>query len=184
MDDFTNGVKSYSILDTSEGVAFMNVKYNNGKGLIEGNTYVSDRTGSRYSVSLDNTRRSPDSEEDVDFYKVRSLDDGGIYMANRISDNPPKECVACKSVAECAMNCKVVSYLTRDKGRTWEQLQPPAENVTATCGLGRQQPTAPLTKDQLKKCALHLHGEGLVSSPNAVGVIVGSGNIGSQINPK
>eukprot|EP00759_Apiculatamorpha_spiralis_P054460 PhF_6_TR693/c2_g1_i2/m.1112 len=188
MDDFTNGEMSYSILDSSEGVAFINVKHN-GKILVEGNTYLSDRTGSRYSLSLVNTRRSPDSGE-VDFHKVRSLD--GIYVANRVSDNPPKECIQCKSVEDCAINCKAVSYMTRDKGRTWEQLQPPAENVTACLG----QPTAPfgspLTKDQLSKCALHLHGaasdlddvEALASSPNAVGVIVGSGNIGSQINPK
>ena len=68
-------------MGVNSGGAHFNVKHN-GKVLMEGNTYLSDNSGSRYTLSLEDTRREADSGE-VDFHKLRGLD--GIYIANKIA---------------------------------------------------------------------------------------------------
>ncbi|CAK0809203.1 unnamed protein product [Prorocentrum cordatum] len=67
--------KSYTVLDTSEGVVMLHV--NHGSNI--GNVYTSDREGVRYTLSLPDNVRS--SSGDCEFDKVLSLE--GVYLANQ-----------------------------------------------------------------------------------------------------
>jgi hypothetical protein len=188
MDQFLSNELSYTILDTTEGSVFVNVKHS-GKVVVEGDTYISDNSGSRFTASLEDTRREPDSGE-VDFHKLRGLD--GIYIANKISNPKDTLCTACKAVSDCNDQCGIASVITHDKGATWEQIQPPEDEIATVCRQTGGISGATLNADELQNCALHLHGyasglddvESIVSSPAAVGVLVGSGNVGPRLHTK
>ena len=69
--------KGYTILDTSEGQIFLHVNHYGDKSKY-GNIYISDSTGTRFSLSLLNNVRS--TEGNCDFEKLEGLD--GVYLAN------------------------------------------------------------------------------------------------------
>ena len=68
---------SYTILDSSEGRIFLQINHLGPKAKY-GNIYISDSTGTRYSISLKNNVR--DIEGECDFEKIAGLT--GIYIAN------------------------------------------------------------------------------------------------------
>ena len=77
---------SYTILDTTEGQVFLHINHEGEKSKF-GNIYISDSTGSRYSVSLRGNVRSMDGQ--CDFEKVAGLE--GIYLANIYDSNMIKK---------------------------------------------------------------------------------------------
>ncbi|XP_074206899.1 VPS10 domain-containing receptor SorCS2 isoform X4 [Camelus bactrianus] len=125
------------------------------------NLYQSDPSGVRYSLVLEDVRSSRQAEENViiDILQVRGVK--GVFLANRKVDG------------------KVVTLITYNKGRDWDYLRPPSTDMNG-------KPTSCKPPD----CHLHLHlrwadnpyVSGTVHTKDtAPGLIMGAGNLGSQL---
>ncbi|XP_036083360.1 VPS10 domain-containing receptor SorCS2 isoform X1 [Rousettus aegyptiacus] len=125
------------------------------------NLYQSGPRGERYTLVLEGVRSSRQAEEDVviDILEVRGVK--GVFLANQKVDG------------------KVVTLITYNKGRDWGHLRPPSEDMNG-------KPTNCKPPD----CHLHLHlrwadnpyVSGTVhTKDNAPGLIMGAGNLGSQL---
>uniref|UniRef100_A0A0G4FQ72 VPS10 domain-containing protein n=1 Tax=Chromera velia CCMP2878 TaxID=1169474 RepID=A0A0G4FQ72_9ALVE len=199
--------KSYTILDTSEGAVMLHVNHGDHGRSGTGNVYISDEKGVRYSLSLPANVRSTGGE--CEFDKVLSLD--GVYIANfkddatetvsndrldggniedaeKAQEEEEEETTATdvelkrkkrKKKAEDVVKT-VVSY---DKGGVWSYLKPPKVDSTG-------EATICYTKagEAVENCWLHLHGvtnfhnyAPFYSMDNAVGLILGTGNLGAHL---
>lgn len=189
--------KSYAILDTSEGIVMLHVNHGSVAPFSTGNVYVSDKDGTRFSLSLPNNVRGTGG--DCEFDKVLSLD--GVYIANvkdlhRVDDSDSDgeataegdgieeenaagtEVDRRRTVQGKAKEESVVrTVISFDKGGLWSYLKPPTVD-----SLGK-----PLDCP-VDKCWLHLHGitnfhnyAPFYSIENAVGIIMGTGNIGPYL---
>ncbi|XP_064878021.1 VPS10 domain-containing receptor SorCS2-like isoform X2 [Oncorhynchus nerka] len=125
------------------------------------NLYQSDPQGVYYSVVLENVRSAKQPEESVviDILEVRGIK--GVFLANQKVDG------------------KVRTLITYNKGRDWEPLAPPTTDMNG-------KPVNCKSPD----CHLHLHlrwadnpyVSGTVhTKDSAPGLIMGAGNLGSQL---
>ncbi|XP_057561948.1 VPS10 domain-containing receptor SorCS2 [Hippopotamus amphibius kiboko] len=125
------------------------------------NLYQSDPRGLRYSLVLEDVRSSRQAEESVlvDILEVRGVK--GVFLANQKVDG------------------KVVTLITYNKGRDWDYLRPPSTDMN-----GKPTNCKP------PECHLHLHlrwadnpyVSGTVHTKDtAPGLIMGAGNLGSQL---
>eukprot|EP01027_Heterolobosea_sp_BB2_P009383 GEZU01013836.1.p1 GENE.GEZU01013836.1~~GEZU01013836.1.p1 ORF type:complete len:695 (-),score=236.47 GEZU01013836.1:44-2128(-) len=167
--------KSYTILDTSEGTAFLNVYHEQYGHEPWGNVYSSDSSGSRYSLSLYRNHRYGFS---CDFHKVESLE--GIYIANIISNARDEECKFCRDEIDCERKCHTASRISFDKGGSWQAIARPEKDANGN-------PIVCPQLDEDEQCSLHLHGfaspgfSPLHSSGRAVGLILATGNVGPYL---
>ncbi|XP_052002910.1 VPS10 domain-containing receptor SorCS2-like isoform X4 [Xyrauchen texanus] len=125
------------------------------------NLYQSDLQGVYYSIVLENVRSTKQPEENVliDILEVRGIK--GIFLANQKVDG------------------KVMTLITYNKGRDWEPLTPPTTDMNGKPVYCKQP-----------DCHLHLHlrwadnpyVSGTVHTKDtAPGLIMGAGNLGSQL---
>ncbi|XP_042840958.1 VPS10 domain-containing receptor SorCS2 isoform X1 [Panthera tigris] len=125
------------------------------------NLYQSDTRGVHYSLVLEDVRSSRRAEDSVliDILEVRGVK--GVFLANQKT------------------NGKVVTLITYNKGRDWDRLRPPSTDMNG-------KPTNCEPPD----CHLHLHlrwadnpyVSGTVHTKDtAPGLIMGAGNLGSQL---
>ncbi|XP_046279417.1 VPS10 domain-containing receptor SorCS2 isoform X1 [Marmota monax] len=125
------------------------------------NLYQSDPRGVHYTLVLENVRSSRQAEESVviDVLEVRGVK--GVFLANQKIDG------------------KVTTLITYNKGRDWDHLRPPSTDMNG-------KPTHCQPPD----CHLHLHlrwadnpyVSGTVhTKDSAPGLIMGAGNLGSQL---
>ncbi|RMC14378.1 hypothetical protein DUI87_09473 [Hirundo rustica rustica] len=125
------------------------------------NLYQSDPQGVYYSILLENVRSTKQPEENVliDILEVRGVK--GVFLANQKIDG------------------KVTTLITYNKGRDWDFLNPPDTDMNG-------KPTNCKPPD----CYLHLHlrwadnpyVSGTVHTKDtAPGLIMGAGNLGSQL---
>ncbi|XP_010886317.2 VPS10 domain-containing receptor SorCS2 isoform X4 [Esox lucius] len=125
------------------------------------NLYQSDPQGVYYSIVLENVRSTKQPEESVliDILEVRGIK--GVFLANQKVDG------------------KVTTLITYNKGRDWEPLAPPTSDMN-----GKPVNCKP------PDCHLHLHlrwadnpyVSGTVhTKDSAPGLIMGAGNLGSQL---
>ncbi|XP_011790837.1 PREDICTED: VPS10 domain-containing receptor SorCS2, partial [Colobus angolensis palliatus] len=125
------------------------------------NLYQSDPRGVRYALVLQDVRSSRQAEESVlvDILEVRGVK--GVFLANQKIDG------------------KVMTLITYNKGRDWDYLRPPSMDMNG-------KPTNCKPPD----CHLHLHlrwadnpyVSGTVHTKDtAPGLIMGAGNLGSQL---
>uniref|UniRef100_A0A673LW87 VPS10 domain-containing receptor SorCS2 n=1 Tax=Sinocyclocheilus rhinocerous TaxID=307959 RepID=A0A673LW87_9TELE len=125
------------------------------------NLYQSDPQGVYYSIVLENVRSTKQPEENVliDILEVRGIK--GVFLANQKVDG------------------KVMTLITYNKGRDWEPLAPPTTDMNG-------KPVSCKQPD----CHLHLHlrwadnpyVSGTVhTKDSAPGLIMGAGNLGSQL---
>uniref|UniRef100_A0A671QE02 VPS10 domain-containing receptor SorCS2 n=1 Tax=Sinocyclocheilus anshuiensis TaxID=1608454 RepID=A0A671QE02_9TELE len=125
------------------------------------NLYQSDPQGVYYSIMLENVRSTKQPEENVviDILEVRGIK--GVFLANQKIDG------------------KVMTLITYNKGRDWEPLAPPTTDMNG-------KPVSCKQPD----CHLHLHlrwadnpyVSGTVhTKDSAPGLIMGAGNLGSQL---
>eukprot|EP00397_Hematodinium_sp_SG-2012_P006934 GEMP01006971.1.p1 GENE.GEMP01006971.1~~GEMP01006971.1.p1 ORF type:complete len:841 (+),score=152.98 GEMP01006971.1:153-2675(+) len=182
---------SYTVLDTSEDAVILHVDHGH-EGLISvGNVYISEKTGSRYTLSLPNNVRG--QHGDCEFDKIQGL--YGIYLANYVVDDDgsatqtldeannaeagdASETEIRKSkTRKGKAETKIRSVITFDKGGVWSYLRSPKVD-----SLGR---AIDCPDDS---CWLHLHGTSLFSDfapfysqRNAIGVIMGTGNVGAYL---
>jgi len=159
--------KEYQVVDASENEMMVVVKHSTGYY----NLYVSDQTGVKYSLSLENILanktiiwKKPTTL--VDIHKVRSLN--GTYLANVVFKDRFGE--------------KVRSVISYNKGGEWHLLKAPEvdhNGVPTNC--------------RPPYCSLHIHIvlsrwlfyiPGVLSSPSAVGIIIAQGNLGRRLGER
>ncbi|XP_049997191.1 VPS10 domain-containing receptor SorCS2 isoform X2 [Alexandromys fortis] len=151
--------KDLQIISTDEQQVFVAVQEWNQVDTY--NLYQSDLRGVRYSLVLENVRSSRQAEENViiDILEVRGVK--GVFLANQKVDG------------------KVTTLITYNKGRDWDYLRPPSTDMNG-------KPT----NCQPPDCHLHLHlrwadnpyVSGTVHTKDtAPGLIMGAGNLGSQL---
>jgi len=193
--------KSYTVLDTSEGSVILHVNHGSKDMDGVGNVYISDKEGTRFTLSLPNNVRS--TSGDCEFDKVLSLE--GVYMANfrdtpktesdgkgkkTQNDETNKEAEELEKSSTQTDVDKRRSARTRgkdesvvrtvvsfDKGGAWSYLKPPRVD-----SVGKK------IDCPADKCWLHLHGitnfhnyAPFYSIENAIGIIMGTGNVGSYL---
>eukprot|EP00440_Ansanella_granifera_P041644 gb/GFBE01045155.1/.p1 GENE.gb/GFBE01045155.1/~~gb/GFBE01045155.1/.p1 ORF type:complete len:949 (+),score=225.24 gb/GFBE01045155.1/:1-2847(+) len=196
--------KWYTIIDTSEGAVLLHLNSEVEGVKDTGRIFVSDNEGYKYSQSLANNVRSSQGEVEID--KVVSLT--GVYLANVVAtpegntDGYEKAKQAASESNEQAasegsemdrkhgrgFNQKmsrsgkeertIRTVISFDKGGSWSYLKPPKVNSLGQPYFCSGQP--------LESCALHLHGTSswdlyapFYSSESCVGIIMGTGNVGS-----
>jgi len=191
--------KSYTVLDTSEGAVILHVNHGSKEPFGVGNVYISDSSGTRFTLSLPNNVRSTGG--DCEFDKVLSLE--GVYIANfkdipRTGDkgDNSKKADAAKEAEELEQSSTdtevdkrrsarakgkdetvVRTVISFDKGGVWSYLKPPKVD-----SVGKKIDCPP------DRCWLHLHGitnfhnyAPFYSSENAIGIIMGTGNVGAYL---
>ncbi|XP_069488109.1 VPS10 domain-containing receptor SorCS2 isoform X3 [Ambystoma mexicanum] len=125
------------------------------------NLYQSDPQGVYYSIVLENVRSTKQPEENVivDILEVRGVK--GVFLANQKNEG------------------KVTTLITYNKGRDWDYLTPPSVDMNGKA-----------TNCKPPECHLHLHlrwadnpyVSGTVHTKDtAPGLIMGAGNLGSQL---
>ncbi|KAG2462724.1 SORC1 protein, partial [Polypterus senegalus] len=148
------------IISTDENQVFAAVQEWNQNDTY--NLYTSDPRGIYFTLALENVKTSRGVEGNImiDLYEVAGIK--GILIANRKLDN------------------QVKTYITYNKGRDWRLLQAPATDL-----MGNDIYCI------LPFCSLHLHLQasenpytsGSISSKeSAPGIIVATGNIGSELS--
>lgn len=192
--------KSYTVLDTSEGLVMLHVNHGAKEARV-GNVYISDDKGYRFTLSLPNNVRGTNG--DCEFDKVLSLE--GVYMANYKEtkssdtsggvDDKTKEAAAESDALEeeakagtevdkrrapkskAKEESVIRTVISFDKGGAWSYLKPPRVDST-----GKQ------IECPVDKCWLHLHGitnfhnyAPFYSTENAIGIIMGTGNVGTSL---
>jgi len=170
----------YTVLDTKDDVVFLHV--NHGTDTFPfGHVYISDSTGMNYTFSLKANQRN--SQGKCAFERVESLE--GVYIAN-VVDNAKEVEYALGELATGdsrvrRVNPKVKTVISFDRGGEWAYLAPPPVD-----SVGRQIVcVAPA-------CSLHLHGQtnpgnsigSVYSTDMAVGIILGTGNVGDSLKNK
>nr|XP_024102094.2 VPS10 domain-containing receptor SorCS2 isoform X4 [Pongo abelii] len=151
--------KDLQIISTDESQVFVAVQ--EWYQMDTYNLYQSDLRGVRYALVLQDVRSSRQAEESVliDILEVRGVK--GVFLANQKIDG------------------KVMTLITYNKGRDWDYLRPPSMDMNG-------KPTNCKPPD----CHLHLHlrwadnpyVSGTVHTKDtAPGLIMGAGNLGSQL---
>ncbi|EEA07756.1 BNR/Asp-box repeat-containing protein [Cryptosporidium muris RN66] len=196
--------KSYTILDTSEDTVILHVNHGSDIMSNTGHIYISDKSGTRFALSLANNVRTKTGE--CEFDKVMSLD--GVYLANikehvfdskNEVDAVSKDMVFLydldiddtvedadtssieakhKSGKQGKMEEVVKTVITFNKGGEWNYIQAPTTDSRGN----------PIDCNPDQGCYLHLHGISnfenyapFYSVENAVGIILGTGNVGTHL---
>ncbi|KAK3746724.1 hypothetical protein QZH41_018763 [Actinostola sp. cb2023] len=151
-------VKDYHIFDASDDEVLVVVRHQEGNSHVY-NLYVSDKSGTKYSLSLLGILASyayhwNNPLKLADIHKVKSL--RGVFLANTITEDRI-----------------IKTFITFDKGGTWNRLRVPPE-YKKSCRHPYQ-------------CSLNLHMvhsmkyyqiTSILSSKAAIGLIMAQGNIG------
>jgi hypothetical protein len=183
---------SYSFLDTSEQTVFLHINHF-GDVSKYGHIYISDETGSNFSLSLRYNVRT-EHDHRCDFQKVESIE--GTYIANVIDREYMAEAEQQmeeeeieegesmeigsqghdkKSESHNTYRHYLQTMITFNKGGIWRRI------------------TAPLTDVDGKKydcdedCYLNIHGShgdvaGFYSVESAAGIVISNGNVGMYLS--
>ena len=154
---------AYTVLDSSTNAVFIHVTVNSNMGNEYGSILKSNSNGTSYVLSLADVNRNRDGY--VDFEKMQGIE--GVALANVVSNSPD---------VDGGANKRIKSVITHDDGSFWAPLPPPATNL---------DDQKYCSGEDVSKCSLHLHGyterndpRDSFSSPSAVGLMVGIGNVG------
>ncbi len=160
------GTKAYTVLDSVTDAIFLHFTTHQETGSEWGTLLKSNSNGTFYAQSLDFVNRN--SQGFVDFEKMLGLD--GVAVVNVVS-NPDD--------ASVSRQKDLVTRITHNDGGRWKSLVPPARDVYGQ----------PYECNKVG-CDLHLHGfterddpRNTYSSPSAVGLMMGVGNVGRKLAP-
>lgn len=158
---------AYTVLDSSTHSVFLHVTVNPREGQEYGAIIKSNSNGTSYIMSLQNVNRNGPGY--VDFEKMQGIE--GVAIANVVSN---------VDAVNKGSKKEKKTYITHNDGADWELLQAPAQdsdNKKYDCNVSK--------KDE---CSLHLHGytergdpRETYSSPTAVGLMLGVGNVGKTL---
>lgn len=154
---------AYTVLDSNTNAVFLHVTENNKRGQEYGTLLKSNSNGTSYVLSIRHVNR--DSSGYVDWEKMQGLE--GVAIVNTVS-NPGES------------DKRLKTMISHDDGAFWSYLPCPEKDLDGNsynCG------------SDLSKKSLHLHGyterrdpRETFSSPSAVGIMIGVGNVGSKLN--
>ncbi|KAM3912701.1 VPS10 domain-containing receptor SorCS1 isoform 1-T1 [Leptodactylus fuscus] len=151
--------KDMHVISTDENQVFVAIQEWNQNETY--NLYISDTRGIFFTLALENVKsiKGPEGNVMIDLYEVAGIK--GMFLANKKTDS------------------QVKTFITYNKGRDWHLLQAPDTGL-------RGNPVNCL----LPYCSLHLHLKvsenpyttgNIASRDTAPGIIVASGNIGSEL---
>mmetsp|Transcript_21815 Transcript_21815/g.42918 ORF Transcript_21815/g.42918 Transcript_21815/m.42918 type:complete len:970 (+) Transcript_21815:328-3237(+) len=179
--------KAFTVLDSNTGVVFLHANHL-GNNANYGHVYVSDSTGGNYSFSLRDNVRNVGGK--CDFERILSIE--GVYIANYVHnvdelenyETARQQALEQGDSSRVARNkirrpsSQVRSVISFDRGGEWSLLRAPVQDAAGK----------PITCDTLD-CGLHLHGHAaqfspIYSSPAAVGIIMGVGNVGTHLSER
>jgi photosystem II stability/assembly factor-like uncharacterized protein len=159
--------QAYTVLDSSTNSIFLHVTVNARDGQEYGTILKSNSNGTSYVLSIRHINRNFDGF--VDFEKMLGLE--GVSLVNQVSNAEAVDGGASK---------KLKTLITHNDGGDWAYIEPPTEDHD-----GKKFECAGKGID---KCSLHLHGyterkdkRDTYSSPSAIGVMLGVGNVGESL---
>ena len=167
----------FSVIESATGAVFLFVA-RPGKQLKSGNIYLSDATGTGFTLNLEKVPYSNSFE--FDFEEIESLE--GVIIANTfdpdnientIEDKPGKS-KSNKFNRNADPETKRKTYISFNRGGKWQSLTPPIKSSKGKLIGWRIE----------NGCSLHLHSLTSDRYPfpysiqNGVGIIVGVGNTG------
>ena len=158
--------QAYTVLESVTDSVFLHVTTRADYGSEWGALFKSNSNGTYYSLSLDNVNRN--SAGFVDFEKMLGLD--GIALINIVSN--------ADEAAQSGQK-KLQTRITHNDGGYWKPLVQPKVDA-----LGQPYQCTSTA------CSLHIHGyterrdpRATYSSPSAVGLMIGVGNVGETLAP-
>ena len=162
--------KAYTVLDSSTHAVFLHVTVNNLEGSEFGSIIKSNSNGTSYVMSLNGVNRN--TRGYVDFEKMLGIE--GVILVNQVAN---------QEEANQGKTKNLKTLITHNDGAQWAPMQAPqkdAEGQDWGCNV----------KD-IKKCSLHLHSyterrdpRATFSSPSAIGLMMGAGNVGEFLGRK
>lgn len=162
--------KAYTVLDSSTHAVFLHVTVNNREESEYGSVIKSNSNGTSYVMSLNGVNRN--SLGYVDFEKMLGLE--GVILVNTVANI---------GEADQGKSKRLRTLITHNDGAQWAPLQAPSKDAE-----GRKYQCDP--RDTLK-CSLHLHSyterrdpRATFSSPSAIGLMMGVGNVGQYLGRK
>ncbi|KAK4540808.1 hypothetical protein LTR36_008885 [Oleoguttula mirabilis] len=161
--------QAYTVLDSSTHAVFLHVTVNNQLDSEYGSIVKSNSNGTSYVLSVGEVNRNAPGY--VDFEKMQGLE--GVAVVNRVAN---------KDEADEGKTKKLKTYITHNDGADWALITRPVDPPNGKA-FG--------CKGTDDKCSLHLHGyterkdpRDTFSSPSAVGLMIGTGNVGEFLTPK
>ena len=162
--------RAYTVLDSSTHAVFMHVTVDSREDFEYGTIIKSNSNGTSYVTSVDGVNRNGPGY--VDFEKMQSLE--GVAIVNVVAN---------LKNTEGAQQKKLRTMITHNDGAEWAPIMAPKkgpEDTTYDCNI-----------NNIEDCSLHLHGyterkdpRDTFSSPTAVGLMIGVGNVGDHLTRK
>lgn len=162
--------KAYTVLDSSTHAVFLHVTVGSREDFEYGSIVKSNSNGTSYVMSINGVNRNTPGY--VDFEKMQGLE--GVAIVNVVENIDQAE----KGQAK-----KLKTMITHNDGAEWSLIHAPdknAEGDSFDCDVS-----------DIGKCSLHLHGyterkdpRDTFSSPSAVGLMLGVGNVGEFLTRK
>ncbi|KAN0063715.1 vacuolar protein sorting/targeting protein PEP1 [Thecaphora frezii] len=158
--------RAYTVLDSVTDSVFLHFTTHSNPGSEWGTLLKSNSNGTYFSQSLEFVNRN--AKGFVDFEKMLGLD--GVAMTNAVA-NPDDAAVSGRK--------DLVTKITHNDGGRWKPLTPPFKDAFGN----------PYECNSVG-CSLHIHGfterddpKATFSSPSAVGLMLGVGNVGRKLAP-
>ena len=162
--------KAYTVLESSTHAVFLHVTVENRKDFEYGSIIKSNSNGTSYVLSINGVNR--DESGYVDFEKMLGLQ--GVALVN-VVDNIDQ--------VEEGQSKRLKSMITHNDGAAWSRIPAPQKDPEGhdyDCDV-----------TDVENCSLHLHGyterddpRNTFSSPSAVGLMMGVGNVGKYLTRK
>lgn len=161
--------QAYTVLDSSSHSVFLHVTVNNRQEQEYGTIVKSNSNGTSYVLSIGQVNRNTPGY--VDFEKMQGLE--GVAIVNIVANAQDVDGGSKK---------KLKTMITHNDGAEWALIDPPkkdSEGKDFKCD-----------DNVIEHCSLHLHGyterrdpRDTFSSPSAVGLMMGVGNVGPELGP-
>ncbi|KAL9124886.1 MAG: hypothetical protein Q9217_005836 [Psora testacea] len=162
--------KAYTVLDSSTHAVFLHVTVNNLEDSEYGSIIKSNSNGTSYVMSLNGVNRNRRGY--VDFEKMLGLE--GVILVNVVANTDE---------ADENKSKRLRTLITHNDGAQWVPIRAPAKDAE-----GSKYGCDTSNTDQ---CSLHLHSyterrdpRATFSSPSAIGLMMGVGNVGGELSPK
>ena len=162
--------KAYTVLDSSTHAVFLHVTVGSRQDSEYGTIIKSNSNGTSYVLSLNGVNRN--TQGYVDFEKMLGLE--GVAIVNVVANVED---------AERGNSKKLKTMITHNDGAEWAPIRAPlndADGKAFECDV-----------ESTGHCSLHLHGytergdpRDTFSSPSAVGLMMGVGNVGEYLSRK
>eukprot|EP00741_Cyanophora_paradoxa_P012663 tig00020614_g12234.t1 len=178
----------YTVLDTSQGAVFVSVAHSCERD--SGNVYLSNSAGNRYSLAIRGVPRNAVGK--TDFEKIKSLE--GVYVANTFGSGRLGPYFPPEGGQERRRPLR--TRISFNKGSFWMKVRPPFVDANGAPYVDSDgTPCESVWKNpenvpEDSECQLQLHMAAedkyapIYSHPNATGIVIATGNVGSYLQDR